>query len=158
MFKLGILLGTIFLMVLGLGTAAFNSGLVTASTSKNVKINDAEQVDISAKNVNFNGADIEDLQLTIEVNSVPGANGSAGPQGPVGPAGPAGPQGIQGVAGPQGEPGPQGPPGPAGVNGTVAISIPQAGNITDVNSGGGNVTDNNSTSIPVVSNTTQPNQ
>lgn len=130
--------------------------------SKNVKINDAEQVDITAKNVNFNGADIDDLQLTIEVNSVPGAAGANGSQGPIGPAGPAGeqgPPGIQGVPGPQGEVGPPGPQGPPGVNGTVVIDVPQAGNVTDNGGENNNSTDNsgnNSTGPIVVGNVTEP--
>ena len=156
----GILLSTLLVMIVGVG---LNTHTLFAE-SKNVKIDDAEQIDINAKNVNFNGADIEELQLTIAVNSVPGApgaNGTQGPVGPQGPSGPEGPQGIQGVAGPQGEPGPQGPAGPPGVNGTVAISIPQAGNVTDIDDGnngtntdGGNGTDNDGPVI--VGNVTEP--
>lgn len=158
----GILLSTLLVMIIGVG---LNTQVLFAVESKNVKIDDAEQIDINAKNVNFNGADIEELQLTIAVNSVPGANGTQGPVGPAGPAGPEGPQGIQGVAGPQGEPGPQGPAGPPGVNGTVAISIPQAGNVTDVvddnsgdngtNTDGGNGTNDGPV---IVGNVTEPNQ
>jgi hypothetical protein len=150
----GILLSTLLVMIVGVG---LNTQTLFATESKNVKIDDAEQIDINAKNVNFNGADIEELQLTIAVNSVPGApgaNGTQGPVGPQGPSGPEGPQGIQGVAGPQGEPGPQGPAGPPGVNGTVAISIPQAGNVTDVTDNGTNTDGGNGTVI--VGNVTEP--
>jgi hypothetical protein len=126
------------------------TGLATSSSvfaeDKQVKINNAEQVNITAKNANFNGADIDELNLIIQVNSVPGSNGpvgAAGPQGAVGPAGPAGETGAQGEPGPAGPAGEQGPPGPAGkdgVNGTVFIDVPQAGD--NVTGGEGNVTDN----------------
>ncbi len=156
MFKLGIIL----IALLAIALTGFNGSVF--AEQKNVRINDAEQVDITAKNVNFNGADIEDLQLTIEVNSVAGQNGSQGPAGPEGQQGPAGAQGVQGEIGPagpqgevgpqglqgpegiqgpqgvQGEPGPQGPQGPPGVNGTVVIDVPVAGNVTD---NSGNTTD-----------------
>lgn len=164
MLKQGII---IIALLAAIALTGFNSSVF--AEQKNVRINDAEQVDITAKNVNFNGADIEDLQLTIEVNSVagnPGTNGSQGPAGPEGPQGPAGaqgaqgeigpagpqgevgpigpqglqgPEGIQGPQGVQGEPGPQGPQGPPGVNGTVVIDVPVAGNVTD--NEGGNTTD-----------------
>lgn len=131
-------------MILTVAITGFNASVF----AKDVKVNNAEQVDITAKNVNFNGADIDELQLTIEVNSIPGANGTQGPQGPQGPAGadgaqgPPGPQGEQGIPGPEGPQGIQGPPGPQGppgVNGTVVIDVPVAGNVTD--GGNGNVTD-----------------
>lgn len=144
-------------MILTVAITGFNA----SALAKDVKVNNAEQIDINAKNVNFNGADIDELQLTIEVNSIPGTNGTQGPQGPAGPAGADGAQGPAGAQGPQGEQGPpgpegpqgiQGPPGPQGppgVNGTVVIDVPVAGNVTE--GGNGNVTDGgngNVTDVP----------
>ncbi len=150
---LGIAIVLSSMMTMGL-VGSSNTSIVSA---KDVKINNAKQIDINAKNVDFNGAEIDDLQLTIEVNSVPGANGSAGPAGPVGPAGPPGADGAQGIQGPQGlqgEPGPAGPMGPPGVNGTVAISIPQVGNVTN-DSGNSTEPVNNGTG-PIIGNITEP--
>ena len=140
-------------MILAVAITGFQSSVL----AKDVKINNAEQVDIQATNAKFNGADIDELNLTILVNSVPGTNGTQGPQGEQGPAGadgaqgpagadgaqgPAGADGAQGLPGPEGPQGIQGPPGPQGapgVNGTVIIDVPVAGNVTE--GGNGNVTD-----------------
>jgi hypothetical protein len=159
----GILLSTLLVMVVGVGF--MNTQTLFADK---VTIKDAKQIDLTAKNVNFNGADIDDLNLTILVQSVPGApgaNGTAGPPGPqgdVGPQGPAGNDGAQGVPGPQGEQGIPGPAGPPGVNGTVAISIPQAGNVTDIidddNAGNTTNTDGGNGTGPVIGNVTEPTQ
>lgn len=154
-------------IVLSMITAGLNTSVFAQTQTKNVKIENAQQVDLKAQNANFNGAEIKDLHLTIEVNSVPGVPGSVGPQGPQGIEGPAGPagetgaagqpgaDGLPGPAGPQGEPGPQGPPGKDGVNGTVFINVPVAedngtspANPVDNQTGGDGPSDN----IPVVPN------
>src|SRR6185312_4227451 len=54
------------------------------------------------------GANQDQLDITL---SPSGPGGTAGPQGPAGPAGPQGPVGPQGPAGPQGVPGPPGTDG-----------------------------------------------
>lgn len=114
----------------GLGTAVY------AQQQKNVTLDNAKQVNITANNAELNGEQVPQLQLIINVNSIPGQTGATGPQGEQGPPGPAGQNGTQG---PQGEVGPPGPQGPAGVNGTVIIDVPQIENATD--GGNGNVTE-----------------
>lgn len=125
-------------MILAVAITGFNASVF----AKNVTLDNAEQVNITATNAELNGETVPQLQIILNINSVPGAQGPQGPAGPAGANGTngqdgaPGPQGEQGPPGPQGEVGPQGPPG---VNGTVIIDVPVVQNGTD--SDGGNVTD-----------------
>jgi hypothetical protein len=107
---------------------------------KNVTLDNAKTVNITATNAEYNGEQVPQLQLIINVNSIPGQPGS---QGPPGPAGINGTNGQDGAPGIQGPPGPPGKDGRDGLNGTVIIDVPQIENATD--DGGNNVTDGNVT-------------
>ena len=121
-------------MILAVAITGFNA----SAFAKNVTLDNAKQVNITATNAELNGEQVPLLQLIINVNSIPGQTGPQGEQGP---------PGINGTNGLDGAPGPQGPPGPAGQNGTIIIDVPQIENATDNNNG--NVTDNGNSTEPI---------
>lgn len=113
-------------MILAVAITGFNA----SAFAKNITLDNAEQVNITATNAELNGEAVPQLQIILNINSIPG---KTGPQGPEGPAG------ADGVQGPPGPEGPQGIQGPPGVNGTVIIDVPIVQNGTE--GGNGNVTD-----------------
>ena len=128
--QLSIIFGLV--VVLSMITAGALSTAVPSyaqQQSKNVTLDNAEQVNITATNAELNGESVPQLQIILNINSIPGA------QGPPGPAGEQGPQGEKG------DPGLSGVDGKDGVNGTIIIDVPQIENQTE----GGNVTSGNVT-------------
>jgi hypothetical protein len=115
-------------IILSMITAS-SLGTVFAQQQRNVTLDNAEQVNITATNAELNGESVPQLQIILNINSVPGPAGEPGPQGP---------------AGPQGEPGEPGLSGKDGVNGTIVIDVPQIENQTQ---GGDNVTDGGQTNV-----------
>ena len=103
-------------IVLSMITSGLAFSTAVYAQQKNVTLDNAKQVNITANNAELNGEQVPQLQLIINVNSIPGQMqpGSQGPQGPPGPAGQngtAGPAGINGTNGQDGAPGPAGPQG-----------------------------------------------
>ena len=150
-FGLVVVLSMLTAAGLGAGTATY-----AQQQQKNVTLDNAEQVNITATNAELNGEQVPQLQIILNINSIPGQDGAQGEQGPPGPAG------QNGTNGQDGAPGPQGPPGKDGINGTVIIDVPQiengtedSGNVTD--NGGQNVTDNTGGNVtePVQGNVTE---
>ena len=140
--------------VVVLFVAIFSMTIAGTTTSifaqqKNVTLDNAKGVNITATNAELNGEQVPQLQIILNVNSIPGQQGPVGPAGQNGQNGSDGAPGINGTNGLDGAPGPIGPAGPPGkdgrdgLNGTVIIDVPQIENATD--DGGNNVTDGNVT-------------
>lgn len=130
--QLSIIFGLVVVLSMMTAGALSTAGTVTAQQStKNVTLDNAEQVNITATNAQLNGESVPQLQIILNINSIPGE------QGPPGPAGEQGPQGEKG------DPGISGVDGKDGVNGTIVIDVPQIENqTTGGNVTSGNVTDN----------------
>ena len=109
---------SIFGLVIVLSMVTAGLGTVYAQQAKNVTLDNAQTVNITATNAELNGESVPQLQIILNINSIPGSQGAQGEQGP------AGQDGAPGVQGPAG------PPGKDGQNGTIIIDVPQIENST----------------------------